>query len=188
MWPLQSISQRNISCVRECNLWCFVNEPNKLFWIIDVFRLLVHLLPFISLDNQEFTVFLLGMKNMHLTCFHKCMFHSYTVKVYRQCAKGLWSSGLQWGVIVFSVVTNVLEEHTAFTFSAEVLKMDEIHSSKMLVTTYMASQPRWSQSTFSLPWESQISLFKLPVGAETDERFLRILRVLYYHSAVWENV
>jgi hypothetical protein len=38
------------------NLWHFVNAPNKIFWIVHVYKLFMHLLPFTSLDNQEFTV------------------------------------------------------------------------------------------------------------------------------------
>jgi hypothetical protein len=37
-----------------------VNTPNKIFWIIRVFQLFVHLLPFISLDNWQFIVHMTG--------------------------------------------------------------------------------------------------------------------------------
>jgi hypothetical protein len=43
------------------NLWIPVHAPNKIFWIICVSWLFMHLLPFISLDNQESTVFKLNM-------------------------------------------------------------------------------------------------------------------------------
>jgi hypothetical protein len=38
------------------DLWSSVNAPNKIFWITLFFLLFMHLLPFISLDNQEFTM------------------------------------------------------------------------------------------------------------------------------------
>jgi hypothetical protein len=38
------------------NFLSSMNAPNKIFWIIRVFLLFMHLLPFISPDNQEFAV------------------------------------------------------------------------------------------------------------------------------------
>jgi hypothetical protein len=48
----------NFSSVKNLKyLWCFVDAPNKIFWIIHICQLFV-LLPFINPDDQEFTVYI----------------------------------------------------------------------------------------------------------------------------------
>jgi hypothetical protein len=75
----------NISCVKKkkiwSNLWHSVNAPNKIFWIICVFQLFVHLLPFMNQDNQEFTVIIKA--TFHLLSLLFSFSHIFSISIYR---------------------------------------------------------------------------------------------------------
>jgi hypothetical protein len=49
--------------------------------------------------------------------------------------------GVLWVLIPCSLVTNVLEKHIASIFRTEV-KMESVHSSEMLVTTFSTTWPQ----------------------------------------------